>query len=108
MDVLNDKFKVQERILDVVLQENKSLKARVKDLEERVNQVESDINQSDTYIRRNNIEIQGIPSTISKVNIIDSEPGGRITYGREAGVPIKFLIGENTITRDRSIAFANH
>ena len=60
---LNDKFAVQENVLNRVLEENKNLKKKVRDLEERLF-VENDINKLDTYTRRNNIEVHGIPSAI--------------------------------------------
>jgi hypothetical protein len=50
--------------LNKVLEENKKLRKRVKDLEERMDFVEDDINKMDTYHRRNNIEVQGLPSAI--------------------------------------------
>ena len=50
-----------------MLKENKALKSRIKKLEERVFQVELDTSRQDTYIRRNNIEIQGIPSAVTNL-----------------------------------------
>ena len=61
---LNDKYQVQTNVLEKVLSENKQLKKKVKDLEERLDFVEDDINKLDTYTRRNNIEVQGIPSAV--------------------------------------------
>lgn len=85
LDVLNDKFSVQEVVVNKVLEENKKLKSRNNDLERRLADVEYDINKTESYIRRNNIEIQGIPNDISN----DSLEQTIISVAQKVGVDIE-------------------
>lgn len=89
LDKLNDKFVVQEHVLNLVKKENKKLKDRISDLEEqlldledRVSDTEKDINETERYIRRNNIEIHGIPKEIKNEKLEDVV----ISIGKKVGV----------------------
>ena len=64
MDIITSQFSLQKTITDRLVDDNKKLRKKVNDLEERILDVENDINQTDNYIRRNNIEIHGIPVNV--------------------------------------------
>ena len=48
------------------MEENQSLKTCVSDLEYRVDDLEAKIAEQDLYVRRNNIEIPGIPNLVQQ------------------------------------------
>ena len=50
---------------------NLKLQQKVEKLENRISELESDLNKKDQYNRRNNIEIQGVPSNIGDDSIKD-------------------------------------
>ena len=53
-----------DSIIEALKTENLKLQQKVEKLETRISELESDLNKKDQYNRRNNIEIQGIPSDI--------------------------------------------
>ena len=63
--VADSLLEVKNSIIEALKAENLKLQQKVEKLENRISQVESDLNKKDQYNRRNNIEIQGIPSDIS-------------------------------------------
>ena len=56
---------IKESIINALKEENKLLKSKVLNLEHKLSQSEAHINSLDQYNRRNNLEIQGIPSNVS-------------------------------------------
>ena len=56
---------VKDSIIEALKAENLKLKSRVDSLEEKIIELDISRNKLDQYTRRNNIEIQGIPATVS-------------------------------------------
>ena len=56
---------VKDSITEALKAENLKLKSRVDSLEEKIIELDISRNELDQYTRRNNIEIQGIPATMS-------------------------------------------
>ena len=57
-------LELKDSIIEALKAENLKLQQKVEKLENRISELESDLNKKDQYNRRNNIEIQGIPSDI--------------------------------------------
>ena len=62
--VADSLLEVKDSIIEALKAENLKFQQRVEKLENRISQVESDLNKKDQYNRRNNIEIQVVPSDI--------------------------------------------
>ena len=56
---------VKDSIIEALKAENLKLKSRVDSLEEKIIELDISRNKLDQYTRRNNIEIQGIPTRVS-------------------------------------------
>ena len=56
---------IKESIINALKKESKLLKSKVLNLEHNLSQSEACINSLGQYNRRNNLEIQGIPSNVS-------------------------------------------
>ena len=54
---------MKEPIVDALKEEDKLLKTKVLNLEHKLSQSEAHVNNLDQYNQRNNLEIQGFPST---------------------------------------------
>ena len=67
------RISIKNRIIDTVKEKNLKLQNKVKKLEEQLLETDQKNNNLDQYSRRNNLEIQGIPS-----NIIDDELEGKV------------------------------
>ena len=70
---VNERISIKNRIIDAVKEKNLKLQNKVKKLEEQLLGIDQKNNHLDQYSRRNNLEIQGIPS-----NIIDDELEGKV------------------------------
>ena len=55
---------IKDSIIDALKEENFRLQQKVEHLENKVLDIEIAENKLEQYTRRNNIEIQGIPSTV--------------------------------------------
>ena len=55
---------IKDSIIDALKEENFRLRQKVEHLENKVLDIEIAENKLEQYTRRNNIEIQGIPSTV--------------------------------------------
>ena len=55
---------VKDSIITALRDDNKMLQAKVEFLERKLAESEKSFNRLDQYNRRNNLEIQGIPSTV--------------------------------------------
>ena len=56
---------IKESIINALKEENKLLKSKVLNLEHKLSQSKAHVNSLDKYNRRNNLEIRGIPSSVS-------------------------------------------
>ena len=63
--VADSLLEVKDSIIEALKAENLKLQQKFEKLENRIYKLESDLNKKDQYNRRNNIEIQGIPSDIN-------------------------------------------
>ena len=63
--VADSLLEVKDSIIEALKAENLKLQQKFEKLENRIYELESDLNKKDQYNRRNNIEIQGIPSDIN-------------------------------------------
>ena len=66
------KHEVKDSIIEALKAENLKLQQKVEKLENRISELESDLNKNNQYNRRNNIEIQGIPSEIGDDSLEDN------------------------------------
>ena len=64
---------IKNTIIDALKEENLKLQNKVKKLEEQLLEIDQKNNHLDQYIRRNNLEIQGIPA-----NVTDDELEGKV------------------------------
>ena len=65
-DIVNGSLsKVKDAIIEGLRAENLKFQQKVASLETSISKLEIDCNKQDQYIRRNNLEIHGIPSTLS-------------------------------------------
>ena len=65
-DSLNESIlNIRDSIINALKDENAVLKNRVDDLEEKIKRLEISKNDLDQYSRRNNLEIQGIPASVT-------------------------------------------
>ena len=64
---------VKDSIIEALKAENLKWKSRVDSLEERIIELDISRNKLDQYTRRSNVEIQGIPATVSDNHIEDKE-----------------------------------
>ena len=65
-DIVNGSLlKVKDAIIEGLRAENLKFQQKVASLETSISKLEIDCNKQDQYSRRNNLEIQGIPSTMS-------------------------------------------
>ena len=58
-------MKVKDSVIEALKEDNLKLQKKVESLEEQLSENITNINKIDQYNRRNNIEIQGIPSSVS-------------------------------------------
>ena len=63
---------VKDSIITALRDDNKMLQAKVKILEKKLAESEKSFNRLDQYNRRNNLEIQGIPSTVDD-NVLEDK-----------------------------------
>ena len=66
---------IKNTIINAVKEENLKLQNKCKKLEEQLLEIDQKNNHLDQYIRRNNLEIQGIPA-----NVTDDELEGKVIY----------------------------
>ena len=64
---------VKDSIIEALKAENLKWKSRVDSLEERIIELDISRNKLDQHTRRSNVEIQGIPATVSDNHIEDKE-----------------------------------
>ena len=57
--------KIKGPITEALLEENSLLHQKIEKLESRISVLETDLNKQDQYSRRNNLDIQGIPDSVS-------------------------------------------
>ena len=57
--------KIKGSIIEALREENSLLHQKIEKLESRISVLETDLNKQDQYSRRNNLDIQGIPDTVS-------------------------------------------
>ena len=62
---------MKDSIIEALEDENLTLKSRVDPLKEKIIELDISRNKLDQYTRRNNIEIQGIPATVSDDHLED-------------------------------------
>ena len=62
--VADSLLEVKDSIIEALKAENLNFQQKVEKLENRMSELESDLSKKDQYNRRNNIEVQGIPSDI--------------------------------------------
>ena len=62
-------MKVKDSVIEALKKDNLKLQKNVEDLEEQLSDNDTYINKLDQYNRRNNIKIQGIPSSVSDENL---------------------------------------
>ena len=85
IDILTSQLTLQKTITDRLVGDNSKLRKKIASLEERVLDVENDINQTDNYIRRNNIEIHGIPINVENQKLEETI----IKIAKEVNVEVK-------------------
>ena len=56
---------IKDSIINALKDDNKKLHSKIEDLEKKLYETELSFNRLDQYNRRNNIEIQGIPSNVA-------------------------------------------
>ena len=56
---------IKDSIINTLKDDNKKLHSKIEDLEKKLYETELSFNRLDQYNRRNNIEIQGIPSNVA-------------------------------------------
>ena len=69
--VADSLLEVKDSIIEALKAENLKPQQKVEKLENRISELESDLNKKDQYIRRNGIEIHGIPSDIGDDSLED-------------------------------------
>ena len=57
--------KIKDSIIEALREENSLLHQKIEKLESRISVLETDLNKQDQYSRRNNLDIQGIPDSVS-------------------------------------------
>ena len=62
-------FVVKDSMVEALKAENLKLQQKVQKLENKISELEFDLNKKNQYNRRNNNEIQGIPSSIDDDSI---------------------------------------
>ena len=67
-------MRIKIAIIDALKEENLKLQSKVKKLEDQLLEIDQKSNNLDQYNRRNNLEIQGIPT-----NVTDDELEGKVT-----------------------------
>ena len=69
-DQVNESImKVKDSVIEALKEDNLKLQKNVEDLEEQLSDNDTYINKLDQYNRKNNIKIQGIPSSVSDENL---------------------------------------
>ena len=62
---------IKDSIINALKDDNEKLHSKIEDLEAKLHETELSFNRFDQYDRRNNIEIQGIPSNVANEAIED-------------------------------------